>query len=188
MRDGRQVVATEIETFQFSVEKESGLSNFCTLLQLEVGRSKENVKDKICESNLLVQSAEGIRLDRRQLVLVDGQNLQSVQSLERPVVDYRNSIVIQVQDQQVMQILQGARRNRQQLVLGNIQLRQTASCGMGREKQDENTGLEMEAIFILFLCNTIYCYGIVARRRKAKTIPISKFVCLFPFHPSGSDL
>lgn len=114
MRDGRQVVATEIETFQFSVEKESGLSNFCTLLQLEVGRSKENMED-ICiyESNLLVQSAEGIRLDRRQLVLVDGQNLQSVQSLERPVVDYRNSIVIQVQDQQVMQILQGARRNRQ---------------------------------------------------------------------------
>lgn len=146
------------------------------------------MKDKICELNLLVQSAEGIRLDRRQLVLVDGQNLQSVQSLERPVVDYRNSIVIQVQDQQVMQILQSARRNRQQLVLGNIQLRQTASCGMGREKQDENTGLEMEAIFILFLCNTIYYYGIVARRRKAKTIPISKFVCLFPFHPSGSDL
>ena len=83
---------------------------------------------------LLVQSTERVRFDERQLVFVDGQNLERVQPLERAVVDLRDAVVVQVEDQQIVQVLEGARRYAHQLVLGHIELGKSPSWAQEKGK------------------------------------------------------
>ena len=76
---------------------------------------------------LLVQPFKGVGLDSRDFVSVERQYLQGVESLEGLIVDRGDSIVVQVQDQQVVQVVDCCGWHRKQSVLGQVQLRQFVS-------------------------------------------------------------
>lgn len=91
-------------------------------------------KEKI-HLNLLLKSSESLGIDLCNLVLVERQNLQGLQSLEGIVVNHGDFIVVQIKDQQVEQVLQSLRGHRLHLVEGHIQLRQSRSCVCGKKKR-----------------------------------------------------
>lgn len=57
--------------------------------------------------NSLIKPPECIGLNHADLVLIQREYLQCIQSLERPIVYLPDAVVIQIEDQQVMEILQG---------------------------------------------------------------------------------
>lgn len=79
---------------------------------------------------VLFQSAECFRLDDVDFVLVQRQNFNRVQALERLVVDLRDAIVIEVQNQKMVEVLQGGGRHVLQLVLGHVQLGELFTCSL----------------------------------------------------------
>lgn len=96
-------------------------------------------------ANSLIQASESLRLNASDSILVQRQNLQRIQALESPIVDDRNFIVIEIENQQMMQILQGARRNILQLVLRHVKLRQPlACCRANKKKMSEKCLLQLE--------------------------------------------
>lgn len=54
------------------------------------------------QGNSLIQPPECIGLNHADLVLIQGEYLQCVQPLERPIVYLPDAVVIQIEDQQMM--------------------------------------------------------------------------------------
>jgi hypothetical protein len=67
--------------------------------------------------NSLVESSKSIRLDNSNFVLVQGQNLKGIETLECAVVDDGDFVVVEIEDEEVMEIFEGTLRDILQLIL-----------------------------------------------------------------------
>jgi hypothetical protein len=75
-------------------------------------------------ANLLVQPFKGVGLDSFDFIPVEREYLQRVESVEGLIVDSGDFVVVQVQYHQAVKVVDRCGRNRLQVVLRHIQLRQ----------------------------------------------------------------